>query len=57
MLVKQSQWRFLLILAEGRSATSRAEEWCGVIFVFPYKFRARSRVTADPGSGTVSRPG
>lgn len=33
VLVKQSQWRFLLILAEGRSTTYRAEKWCRVIFV------------------------
>lgn len=47
MLVKQSQCRFLLILAEGRSEAHGAEKGCGVISVFPYKFRALSRVTSD----------
>lgn len=48
MLVKQSQWRFLLILAKGRSATYRAEQWCGAIFVFP--LQVPSSVPSDSRS-------
>lgn len=46
MLVKQSQWRFLLILAEGRSTTYRAEKWCPVIFVLLTSSEPVLRVTA-----------
>lgn len=45
VLVKQSQCRFLLILAEGRSTTYRAEKWCRVIFVLLTSSERVLRVT------------